>query len=105
MITQQLMGGALNKKGTSVAVGLSGGVDSSVAAALLKEKGYTVRGIIMQIFDGSLDLKESHKHACYGPGEVEDLEAAESVCKKLDIALDVIDLRAEYRQYVIDHFK
>ena len=93
------------KKGTPVAVGLSGGVDSSVAAALLKEKGYAVRGITMQIFDGSLDLKEGHKHACYGPGEAEDLEAAESVCKKLDIPLDAIDLRAEYRQFVIDHFK
>jgi tRNA-specific 2-thiouridylase len=93
------------KKGATVAVGLSGGVDSSVAAALLKEKGYSVRGITMQIFDGSLDLKESHKHACYGPGEAEDLETAESVCKKLDIPLDAIDLRAEYRQFVIDHFK
>jgi tRNA-specific 2-thiouridylase len=93
------------KKGTAVAVGLSGGVDSSVAAALLKEKGYAVRGITMQIFDGSLELTESRKHACYGPGEIEDLEAAESVCKKLDIPLDAIDMRAEYRQFVIDHFK
>jgi tRNA-specific 2-thiouridylase len=94
-----------NKKGTPVAIGLSGGVDSSVAAALLKEKGYAVRGITMLIFDGSLELKESQKHACYGPGEIEDLEAAESVCKKLHIPLDTIDLRAEYRQFVIDHFR
>ena len=94
-----------NKKGTLVAVGLSGGVDSSVAAALLRQKGYAVRGITMQIFDGSLELKEGHKHACYGPGEIEDLEAAESVCQKLDIPLDTIDLRAEYRQFVIDHFR
>ena len=93
------------KKGVPVAVGLSGGVDSSVAAALLREKGYAVRGITMQIFDGSLELKEGHKHACYGPGELEDLEAAESVCKKLNIPLNVIDLRTEYRQFVIDHFR
>jgi tRNA-specific 2-thiouridylase len=104
-ITKQLMTRSENKKGTPVAVGLSGGVDSSVAAALLKEKGYTVRGITMQIFDGSLKLKEGHKHACYGPGEIEDLEAAESVCKKLNIPLDTIDLRVEYRQFVIDHFR
>jgi tRNA-specific 2-thiouridylase len=104
-ITKQLMARIEDKKGTPVAVGLSGGVDSSVAAALLKENGYAVRGITMQIFDGSLDLKEGHKHACYGPGEIEDLEAAESVCKKLDIPLDAIDLRAEYRQFVIDHFR
>ena len=94
-----------DKKGTPVAVGLSGGVDSSVAAALLKKKGYAVRGITMQIFDGSLELREGQKHACYGPGEIEDLEAAESVCKKLNIPLDVIDLRKEYRQFVINHFR
>ena len=99
------MAGIQNKKGKPVAVGLSGGVDSSVAAALLKEKGYAVRGITMQIFDGSLELKEAHKHACYGPGEIEDLESAESVCQKLNIPLDAIDLRAEYRQFVIDHFR
>jgi tRNA-specific 2-thiouridylase len=93
------------KKGTPVAVGLSGGVDSSVAAALLKGKGYKVRGITMQIFDGSLELREGQKHACYGPGEIEDLEAAESVCKKLNIPLDMIDLRKEYREFVIEHFR
>jgi tRNA-specific 2-thiouridylase len=94
-----------DKKGTQVAVGLSGGVDSSVAAALLKEKGYAVRGITMQIFDGSLEFKEGHKHACYGPGETEDFKAAESVCKKLNIPFDVIDLREQYRDFVIDHFR
>lgn len=93
------------KKGATVAIGLSGGVDSSVAAALLKEKGYAVRGISMQIFDGSLKVQDGHKHACYGPGETEDLETAEAVCKKLNIPFDAIDLRAEYRAYVIDHFR
>jgi tRNA-specific 2-thiouridylase len=50
-----------------VAVGLSGGVDSSVAEALLKEKEYDVVGITMEIFDGSVAVKESRKHGCYGP--------------------------------------
>jgi tRNA-specific 2-thiouridylase len=92
-------------KGTTVAIGLSGGVDSSVAAALLKEKGYAVRGLSMQIFDGSLKIKAGDKHACYGPGEIEDLETAEAVCEKLDIPFDAVDLREEYRAHVIDHFR
>ena len=46
-----------------VAVGLSGGVDSSVSAALLQEKGYEVFGITMEIFDESLPIQESEKHA------------------------------------------
>ncbi len=93
------------KTGNKVAIGLSGGVDSSVAAALLSEKGYTVSGITMQIFGGPFKLREAQKHACYGPGEVEDIKVAESVCKKLNIPHYVIDLREEYRNCVIDHFR
>ncbi len=88
-----------------VAVGLSGGVDSSVAAALLKKKGYDVIGITMEIFDGSVAVKESHKHACYGPGEKEDLEKAASVCEKIGIPFHVIDLKKEYRHHVLDYFR
>lgn len=88
-----------------VAVGLSGGVDSSVAAALLKKQGHMVSGITMRIYDGHLKPAQFPKHACYGPDEGEDLKAAESVCKKLQIPYRVIDLREEYREYVINHFK
>ena len=88
-----------------VAVGLSGGVDSSVAACLLKEKGFEVVGIIMEIFDDSLGLTASKRHSCYDPGEKEDIESAASVCKMLDIPFYAIDLRKEYREYVIDYFR
>ncbi len=87
-----------------VAVGLSGGVDSSVAAVLLKENGYDVIGIAMEIFDGTMGMKEGEKHACYGPGEKEDLESAASLCRKLRIPFHRIDLRKEYREYVINYF-
>lgn len=90
---------------TRIAVGLSGGVDSSVAAVLLKEKGYDVTGITMKIFDGSPVLKASGKHACYGPGEKEDIRAAASVCDSLDIPFHVIDLTEEYQKHVIDYFR
>jgi len=95
----------MGHKRIKVGVGLSGGVDSSVAAALLNEEGYDVTGIAMKIFDGSVPIEETRKHACYGPGEQEDVEVAASVCKKLNIPLYVVDLRKKYRQYVIGYFK
>ena len=88
-----------------VAVGLSGGVDSSVAAALLQTKGHAVCGITMEIYDGSIDLQASAKHACYGPGEKEDVESAAAICEKLKIPFQTIDLRQEYKNQVIEYFR
>ena len=95
----------MKRKRMKIAVGLSGGVDSSVAAALLKKEGYEVVGITMEIFDDSVAVKETGKHACYGPGEQKDIAAAASVCRKLNIPFHVIDLKTEYRLHVIDYFK
>ena len=92
-------------KSTKVAVGLSGGVDSSVAAALLKGKGFDVIGITMEIFDGLVVDKDTRGHACYGPEEQEDIEEAASICKQLAIPFTVIDLREEYRNHVIGYFR
>ncbi|MFC1869613.1 hypothetical protein ACFL0H_15985 [Thermodesulfobacteriota bacterium] len=88
-----------------VAVGLSGGVDSSVAAALLKDKGYDVIGVSMEIFDGSVAVNGLGKHACYGPDEKEDIDSAASVCRKLGIPFHVIDLKIEFKKHVIDYFR
>ena len=88
-----------------VAVGLSGGVDSSVAAVLLKEKGYDLIGVTMEIFDGHGEFKEIGGHGCYGPGETEDVEAAAQICKRLDIPYYTFDLREAYRKHVIGYFK
>ena len=88
-----------------VAVGLSGGVDSSVAAALLVEQGYDVFGLTMEIYDGSLIIQESAKHACYGPGEEEDVAMAEAVCRKLNIPYHTVDLKSEYQSRVLDYVR
>jgi tRNA-specific 2-thiouridylase len=88
-----------------VAVGLSGGVDSSVAAALLKERGFRVTGVTMKLWDGPSSSSVGGRHGCYGPGEEEDIEDARQVAARLGIPLLVIDLSAEYRTEVLDYFR
>ena len=95
----------MNTNRVKVAIGLSGGVDSSVAAAILKDRGYDVIGMAMEIFDGSVSVKGSGKHACYGPNEREDIYSAASVCDSLGIPFHVIDLKKEFRKHVIEYFR
>ncbi len=87
-----------------VLVGLSGGVDSAVTAALLKEAGHSVTGIIMSIWDGPARETEG-KNACYGPDEWEDLEAAENIASLLEIPLHVVPLAKDYENTVLRHFR
>ncbi len=87
------------------AVGLSGGVDSATAACLLLEAGHSAAGVIMRIWDGSADLPASARQGCYGPDEDDDVAAAAAVCRHLGIPLVEVDLRAEYRERVLDAFR
>jgi tRNA-specific 2-thiouridylase len=87
-----------------VIVGMSGGVDSSVTAALLKREGYDVAGVIMEIYDDSIEADEGIRHACFGPGEKEDLEDAQKVADMLGIPLYTVDLREQYRKNIISYF-
>jgi tRNA-specific 2-thiouridylase len=83
---------------------MSGGVDSSVAAALLKEQGYEVIGVTMRIWDGESAVVEGSRHGCYGPGEREDIEDAQKVADILGIPLHIVDLTKEYKAEVLDYF-
>ncbi len=87
----------------TIIVAMSGGVDSSVAAVLLKEQDYEVIGVIMRIWSGDGPKEESGRHACYGPGEEEDIDDARSVAERLDIPFHVFDLREDYRATVLDY--
>lgn len=89
----------------TIAVGLSGGVDSSLAACLLKEQGYRVIGLTMKIWKGAYRIQEGLKHACFGPGEEEDIATCERLSSMLGIPYHVIDLSDAYEQYVIEYFK
>jgi len=87
-----------------VIVGMSGGVDSSVVAALLKEEGFEVIGVTMKIWGGETIGKEGVHHACYGPGEIEDIEDAQKVAEILRIPFYTVDLKQEYKTDVLDYF-
>ena len=77
------MSGALD-----VVVGMSGGVDSSVAAALLLEGGYRVVGVTMKLWDGPASSAQG-RHGCYGPGEEQDIDDARQVALTLGIPFHV----------------
>lgn len=80
----------------TVIVGMSGGVDSSVCAALLKEQGYKVIGLFMK------NWEEFDEHGvCQSSKEYADVI---SVCEKLDIPYYSVDFIEEYRNLVFSHF-
>ena len=87
-----------------IAVGLSGGVDSSVAAALLKRQGHEVVGITMKLWREGR-YRGGSKDACFGPGEAEDIARAESLCRQLGIEYRVFDCSEEYEKVVLSYFR
>jgi tRNA-specific 2-thiouridylase len=89
-----------------ILVGLSGGVDSSVAALILKQQGHEVIGATMSIWGkNGMAAKSGHKNACYGPDEKEDIEEARRIAKQLDIPYYVFDCVEQYEKIVLDNFK
>ena len=80
-----------------VVIGLSGGVDSSVAAYLLKEQGYEVVGLFMINWHDTTGTLEGD---C--PWH-DDRVFAELVARRLDIPFHVVDLSEEYRRRVVDY--
>ncbi len=84
-----------------VIMAMSGGVDSSVAAALLLEAGYEVIGMTMQIWQTDLPYDLEAEGGCCSLGAVED---ARSVANKLGIPYYVVNMQAPFREKVIDYF-
>lgn len=84
-----------------VVVGMSGGVDSSVAAYLLKEAGYDVVGVTMQIWQDEDQTVQEENGGCCGLSAVDD---ARRVAWDLDIPYYVMNFKQEFKENVIDYF-
>ncbi len=95
----------MKSTGKRIVVGLSGGVDSSIAAWLLKRDGWTVTGLTMSIWDGSVPILDEGMSGCFGPGEARDLEAAKEIAARIGIEHRVIPLAEEYKRTVLDYFR
>lgn len=84
-----------------VVVGMSGGVDSSVAAWLLKNQGYDVIGVTMQIWQDEEEAAMEEHGGCCGLSAVDD---ARRVAAALDIPYYVMNFKKEFKENVIDYF-
>ena len=84
---------------TRVVVAMSGGVDSSVVAAMLKQEGYEVIGITLQLYDHGVAVQA--KGACCAGADIHD---ARQVAARLDIPHYVLDYETLFKQQVMDDF-
>ena len=87
------------EKETKVVVAMSGGVDSSVVAALMKQEGYDVTGITLKLYDDTKQSKEG-RQCCAG----QDIMDAKRVSEKLNIKHEILYYQKKFRSEVIDSF-
>ena len=87
--------------GKKVVIGMSGGVDSSVAAYLLKQQGYDVIGVTMQIWQDEEETVQEENGGCCGLTAVDD---ARRVAAQLEIPYYVMNFKKEFKENVMDYF-
>tara|TARA_B100000123_G_scaffold269313_1_gene245195 strand:- start:40 stop:1167 length:1128 start_codon:yes stop_codon:yes gene_type:complete len=87
------------KKDTKVVVAMSGGVDSSVVAALMKDQGYDVTGVTLKLYDDNKQSKEG-RQCCAG----QDILDAKRVSEKINISHKILYYQKKFKTDVIDTF-
>ena len=100
-MNEELNSIGLNKKAsdTTVVVAMSGGVDSSTVAGMMKKEGYKVIGITLKLYDDSKEVAKS-KQCCSG----QDIMDAKKVANKLDIEHKILYYQNKFKQGVVDNF-
>lgn len=88
----------------TILIGLSGGVDSSVSAALLKQQGYEVIGVTMKLWSKN-SIAKRQKVGCYGSESENNVLEAKKVAEILGIPHFVVDVSKEFEKYVLTYFK
>ncbi len=87
-----------------ILVGLSGGVDSSVALLLLRNEGHDVAGATMSLWREGR-YRGGDRDACFGPGEKEDIEYVRRLCRREGIPHYLFDCSEEYERTVLGDFR
>ncbi len=87
-----------------IALGMSGGVDSSMCALMLQELGHEVIGVTMTKWSPSSGINRADKRGCFGPSEPQAVESAVRLAQKLGIPHHVINLEQEFRFDVLDYY-
>ncbi len=97
----------ISKNKMKVLVALSGGVDSSVAALLLKQQGYAPVGVFLKFWSSTQEHTKQNTNQHISENtccNLEALESARAVCDKLDIPFFVFDVKKEFKKEVVDYF-
>ena len=88
-------------KGTKIVVGMSGGIDSSMALILLKKQGWNPIGVSLKLPVWQNTANLLRENICC---TAESLKIAKSVCKKLNVSFHIIDTRKDFQKEVVDYF-
>ena len=88
------------QNGKKALIAMSGGVDSSVAACLMKQQGYTCMGVTMKLYDNEEIGVSSEKTCC----TLKDVEDARFVAQALDMPYYVLNFKDKFEEEVIQRF-